>query len=102
MRHTASSTNTESTRILAEIGGDRLANSHRNTCDDNDTVNVIVDRTRKYLDGIRQDGGVTLPQGPVIMSPDRLFQVRHLHFCGTSIHFTSVGMPPILSPAKHG
>lgn len=37
----------------------------------------MAGQTRKYLDGIRQDGGVTLPQGPVIMSPDRLFQSLH-------------------------
>ena len=30
-----------------------------------------ADSTRTYLSGIQQDGGIRLPKGPVIMSPDR-------------------------------
>ena len=37
----------------------------------------MATQTRNYIDSLAQEGGVTLPQGPVIMSPDRLFQSLH-------------------------
>ena len=37
----------------------------------------MATQTRNYIDSLAQEGGVTLPQGPVIMSPDRLFPSLH-------------------------
>lgn len=42
-----------------------------------------ADQTREYLRGIHQDG-YELPEGPVIMSPDRLFTSLHRYAHRTS------------------
>lgn len=44
-----------------------------------------ADITREYLRGVQQNG-FTLPEGPVIMSPDRLFTSLHRYVNQISHH----------------
>ena len=55
-----------------------------------------ADQTREYLRGIHQDG-YELPEGPVIMSPDRLFTSLHRYAdCTSCLYVPNVPNVPLL------